>query len=175
MDSKRSWEALSTSPGSLRVGASWLIARAWGQRFSKGRPPMAASWSRSYVLTNTKGSSPLHRLEHLCPSRTTAMARSRARSQQPVLLFPGPPQPGHLLAVRVALIRDLHRCKVSGGSDFGWEDLDWDQDSWQAHPSSPGSMEPRLIPIITTDPGPQYGGETGSDLHPELPCSRECH
>jgi hypothetical protein len=56
-----------------------------------------------------------------------------------------------LLEVQVALIRDLRACPAAVGCDGEAAALLMSGDDGQAHPNS---REPRLIPIITTDPGP---------------------
>jgi len=55
------------------------------------------------------------------------------------------------LEVQVALIRDLRACPAAVGCDAEAAALLMSGDDGQAHPNS---REPRLIPIITTDPGP---------------------
>ena len=63
------------------------------------------------------------------------------------------PEPtGAMLEVAVALIRDLRACRTDADREDGEQ------------------ASPRLIPIITTDPGP----EPSAILYPALGSTREC-
>ncbi len=64
-----------------------------------------------------------------------------------------PEQEGAVLAVRVALIREVHSSAAGcGPSDLGLTAAcgNWQDEDWQAHPTGTSGPEPRLIPIVTT-------------------------
>src|SRR5205807_5712276 len=64
-----------------------------------------------------------------------------------------PEQEGGVLPLRVALIREVHRCALTcGPSDLGLAaaSANWQDEDWQARPTVASGPEPRLIPIVTT-------------------------
>lgn len=64
-----------------------------------------------------------------------------------------PEQEGAVLAVRVALIREVaHGAAGCGPCDLGLTTAcgNWQDEQWQARPSVTSEPEPRLIPIVTT-------------------------